>query len=71
MISSGAVSGGDKFSKIILNKLTLSPAFVTKRLLKYGINKSFILHLKNSITKDSIKKIIDNTIKQYEKEEKG
>ena len=69
-ISSKSVSKTNKYTKIILNKLTTKPAFVTKRLLKYGFSSSIIENLKNGITKSSIKKIIDNTIKEYEQETK-
>jgi predicted component of type VI protein secretion system len=68
-ISSGLVSNTDKYSKIILNKLTTNPAFVTKRLLKYGVTETAIQSFKNGITKESIKKIIDETIEEYEQEE--
>jgi hypothetical protein len=68
-ISSGLVSNTDKYSKIILKKLTINPAFVTKRLLKYGVSETAIQSFKDGITKDSIKKIIDETIEEYEQEE--
>lgn len=68
-ISSGLVSNTDKYSKAILNKLKMNPAFVTKRLLKYGVSETAILSFKNGITKESIKKIIDETIEEYEQEE--
>ncbi|WP_197092842.1 hypothetical protein, partial [Labilibaculum euxinus] len=69
-ISSGLVSNTDKYSRIVLNKLTKNPAFVTKRLLKYGVSETAVQSFKGGITKESIKKTIDKTIKEYEQENK-
>jgi len=59
----------DNTSKLILKKLNSSPAFLTKQLLDYGVEKPVIESFIKGITKESIKQTIENTIRNYEQEE--
>jgi NADPH:quinone reductase-like Zn-dependent oxidoreductase len=69
LISSGMMNLTDNTSKMILKKLNSSPAFVTKRLLDFGVEKEVIESFIKGITKESIKQTIANTIRNYEQEE--
>ncbi len=70
LLASKTVAKLDNYSKIIIKKLESSPVFVTKRLLKYGVSIEIIQSFKNSITKDSIKRLIETTINNYENDKK-
>ncbi len=66
LVTKGVVKAGNKYFTIILKKIEVSPEFVTKRLLKYGLNKAFVQGLKENIVKAEIKERIDNAIEEYE-----
>jgi TANFOR domain-containing protein len=70
MVSKGIVKVGDeigeKYFILLREKIEVSPEFITKRLLKYGLNKYFILSLSDN---SKINYQINKAINEYEQGE--
>nr|WP_320120383.1 fibronectin type III domain-containing protein [uncultured Marinifilum sp.] len=67
-IGNVAVKVDEGMYAILLRKIKINPVFVTKRLLKYGVNKTIIRSFKSNIYKEEVNQKIEKGIEEYEKE---